>query len=166
MTTCAYIKPGGGRCRAVAMKGYSCCYGHRSDLSGERRRNAARGGRSGGRGRPQTETNDIKTEIRSVIGAVLSEEVPQGRGAVALQGYGVLLRAHEQERREEAGHISREDLSTLLEQVVGVVGRHLHGPALRAFVADLDALLGEDSASWPRQSHEASPRRPARTPEG
>ncbi|MDP9488114.1 MAG: hypothetical protein M3Q49_20385 [Actinomycetota bacterium] len=80
-----------------------------------------------------------------MIGGVLSEEIPQGRGAVALQGYGVLLRAHEQERREEVGHISREDLSTLLEQVVGVVGRHLHGPALRDFVQDLDALLNEDS---------------------
>ncbi len=128
------------------MKGYSCCYGHRSDLSGERRRNAARGGKLGGRGRPQTETNDIKKEIRGVIGGVLSEKIPQGRGAVALQGFGVLLRAHEQERREETDHISPEEMRALTAQVVAIVGRHLHGPALRAFSEEIGALLAEASS--------------------
>jgi hypothetical protein len=142
MSACSALRAGGGRCKATAMDGYEFCFGHSPDHAEQRRRNASRGGKLGGRGRPQTETNDIKTEIRAVIGGVLSEKIPQGRGAVALQGFGVLLRAHEQERREEVGgSLSHEEFSKLTEQVVGVVGQHLHGPALRAFVEDVGKIL-------------------------
>ncbi len=142
MGTCQAIKAGGGRCGAAAMRGYSTCYGHHPELATERRSNASRGGRSGGRGRPRTETADLKKEIRAVISGVISEEIPQGRGAVALQGFGVLLRVHEQERCEEVGHISREDFSKLLEQVVELVGRHVRDPEqLQSFVEDIDNLL-------------------------
>ncbi len=150
MSACAFIKPGGGRCKAAAMEGFEHCYGHRSDLASERRRNASRGGKSGGRGRPQTEIAALKQQIHAVIQDVRCGDLPQGQGAVCLQGYNSLLRLREQERREEGGHnLSPEDFSKLTEAVVGVVGRHLHGPALRAFVADLDALLNEDSGGSP-----------------
>ncbi|MDP9480005.1 MAG: hypothetical protein M3R38_30800 [Actinomycetota bacterium] len=126
------------------MEGYSYCYGHRPDLATERRRNASTGGRIGGRGRPQTETNALKKEIRSVIGGVLSGEIPQGQGAVALQGYNSLLRAQEQERRLEVGHITPEDLSKLLAQVVEVVRRHVpEHERFRAFSEEIGALLDE-----------------------
>ncbi len=143
MTTCAALRAGGGRCKAPAMEGYEHCYSHSPAYAEQRRRNASRGGKSGGRGRPQTEASDIKAEIRSIIAGVLSEKIPQGRGAVALQGFGVLLRVQEQERRAETGHISPEEMRELTAQVVGVVGRHLHGPALRAFSEEIGALLGE-----------------------
>ena len=51
MAKCAFIKPGGDRCGARAMKGYETCYGHRPDLAEERKRNASRGGKRGGRER-------------------------------------------------------------------------------------------------------------------
>ncbi len=144
MSACAFIKSGGERCKAAPMRGYSTCYSHRPDLAGERRRNASKGGRSGGRGRPQTETNALKKEIRSVIGGVLSGEIPQGQGAVALQGFNSLLRAQEQERRLEVGHLTPEDLSKLLAQVVEVVRRHVPEPErFRAFSEDIGVLLDE-----------------------
>ncbi len=131
------------------MEGYEHCYSHSPAHAEQRRRNASRGGKSGGRGRPQTETNDIKTEIRAVIGGVLSEKIPQGRGAVALQGYNSLLRAQEQERREDVGgrNITPEELQLLMAQVVELVARHLRDPArIRAFSEEIGALLGEGSS--------------------
>ncbi|MDP9481563.1 MAG: hypothetical protein M3R38_38860 [Actinomycetota bacterium] len=125
------------------MEGYEHCYSHDPGRANERRRNASKGGRSGGRGRPQTETDGLKREIRAVVRGVLAGEIPQGPGAVALQGYNTILRACEQERRAEAGHISPEEMQALTAQVVEVVGRHLHGPALRAFSEEIGALLGE-----------------------
>ncbi|MDP9488082.1 MAG: hypothetical protein M3Q49_20220 [Actinomycetota bacterium] len=129
------------------MRGYSTCYSHRPDLAGERRRNASKGGRSGGRGRPQTEIAAIKQQIRSVIAGVIAGKIPQGPGAVALQGLNTLLRAHEMERRQEVGrNITPEELERLMATVVELVGRHVpESERLRAFLEDIDALLDEDS---------------------
>ncbi len=146
MSACAFIKPGGERCKAAPMRGYSTCYSHRPDLASERRRNASKGGRSGGRGRPRTETDALKTEIRSVISGVLAGSIPQGQGAVSLQGYNALLRVHEFERRQEGGHITPEELSRQMAMVVEVVRRHVPEPErFRAFSEDIEALLDEAS---------------------
>ncbi len=145
MTTCAYIKPGGERCRAFAQAGFSTCYGHRPDLAKERQRNASKGGRSGGRGRPQTETDGLKREIRAVVRGVLAGEIPQGPGAVALQGYNTLLRACEQERRQEAGdhNLTPQELESFVAQVVDIVGHHVPPERLRGVVEELGAFIDE-----------------------
>lgn len=146
MTTCAALRAGGGRCKAMAMDGWEHCYAHRSDLAGERRRNAARGGKSGGRGRPQTETAALKKEIKDVIDGVLDGSIPQGQGAVALQGANALLRVHEFERRgEEHGrNITPQELSEQVRMVLELVQRHVPEPErFERFARDVDALLGE-----------------------
>ncbi|MDP9477187.1 MAG: hypothetical protein M3R38_16170 [Actinomycetota bacterium] len=146
MGRCPAIKPNGQRCKGEAAPGAEWCYSHDPARAEQRRSNAARGGKIGGRGRPQTETNDIKKEIRGVIGGVLSGQIPQGQGAVALQGYNSLLRAQEQERREEAGHISPEELQLLIEQIVAIVGRHLPPERLRGFVEEIGQFIDEASS--------------------
>ncbi len=129
------------------MEGYEHCYSHRPDLAGERRSNASKGGRSGGRGRPQTEIADLKQQIRGVIQDVRCGDLPQGQGAVIIQAFNLLARVHEQERREESGrNITPEDLSRQMQMVVEIVGRHIPDrERLRAFLEDIDALLDEDS---------------------
>ena len=100
MTRCVHTKPGGERCGATAMKGYATCYGHREDLAEERRRNASRGGKAGGRGRAGPgEMKEIKGNIRSVIHGVLSGRIERGVGAVLFQGHNTLLKAVELERK-------------------------------------------------------------------
>ncbi len=143
MSACAFIKPGGERCKATPMRGYSTCYSHRPDLSEERHRNAVKGGKSGGRGRPQTEISALKQQVRSVIGGVIAGKIPQGPGAVALQGFNVLLRAHEHERRAEVGQlITPEELHRQMQTVLDLLGRHVPEPErLRAFSEDLAELL-------------------------
>jgi hypothetical protein len=103
MARCAFIKPGGERCKATAMKGYDTCYGHRPDLAEERRRNAAKGGRAGGRGRGSGEIAEIKTLLSDLTDRVLGKEGTQtletGRAAVANQLINTRLRAVEVERK-------------------------------------------------------------------
>ncbi|MDP9484942.1 MAG: hypothetical protein M3Q49_03945 [Actinomycetota bacterium] len=96
------------------MRGYAHCYGHRSDLADQRRRNASRGGRTGGRGRAAGgELADLKRDIRGVIDSVLSGELKTGAAAVSLQGYNSLLRACEIQRRTA----DLGDLMTRLEEL-------------------------------------------------
>jgi hypothetical protein len=91
------------------MNGYSTCYGHRPDLADERQRNASKGGRRGGRGRPASELSELKGQVRGVIGGVLSGSLSTKAGAVALQGFNVLLKAAKVELdiREQTEIISR-----------------------------------------------------------
>jgi len=93
MTRCAFIKPGGDRCGSIAMKGYDTCYGHRPDLADERQRNASKGGKRGGRGRPQAELADIKRRLSDLADDVLQGRQDKGVAAVASQVLNVYLRA-------------------------------------------------------------------------
>lgn len=99
MARCAYIKPGGERCGATAMNGYDHCYGHRPDLSEERRRSASKGGRSGGRGRSSGEIRDLKKRVSGVVDDVLEGRQDRGSAAVAIQGFNALRGILELERK-------------------------------------------------------------------
>ncbi|MDP9481353.1 MAG: hypothetical protein M3R38_37760, partial [Actinomycetota bacterium] len=59
--------------------------------------------------RPLADLADLKRDVRKVIDGVLEGKVPQGPGAVALQGFNVLLRAAkvEMDIREQAELIER-----------------------------------------------------------
>jgi len=83
------------------MKGYETCYGHRPDLAEERKRNAAKGGRSGGRGRgfASGDLTSIKAQLAQMLDTVLSGVVPTAPYAVGNQILNTLLRAIELERK-------------------------------------------------------------------
>ncbi len=142
-----------GRCRATKRNGEPCggtatgphalCWAHAPENSEQRRRGAQRGGRAKANG----EIRDLKKQLEDLARDVLAGTVERGNAAVVTQIIGTRIRLREQERREEevGGSLSHEEFSKLTEQVVGVVGRHLHGDALRAFVRDLDDLLGDSA---------------------
>ncbi len=100
---------GGGRCKGIAIDGFGLCHAHHPDRAEQRRRAASKGGQRGGRGRPGADLSDLKREVRAVIAGVLEGKVPQGPGAVALQGYNTLLRAAkvEMDIREQTELIER-----------------------------------------------------------
>jgi hypothetical protein len=93
------------------MKGYGTCYGHRPDLAEERKRNAAKGGRSGGRGRGSGELTSIKAQLAEMLDTVLSGVVPTAPYAVGNQILNTLLRAVELERKIR----ETDDLAARLE---------------------------------------------------
>lgn len=96
MAQCPAIKEGGERCKNLAATGSDYCPAHDPARAEARRRSASKGGRSKGGG---AELKELKREVRAVIGGVLNGRIDKGPGSVALQGFNVLIRATEQERR-------------------------------------------------------------------
>ncbi len=128
MGSCSGITGAGARCRAIAITGSDYCHAHHPDRADARRRSASKGGKRGGRGRRGADLADLKRDVRKVIDDVLAGTVPQGPGAVALQGYNTLLRAAKVELdiREQTELIERlEVLEQNLQQQGGRQWRQL-----------------------------------------
>ncbi len=123
MGQCAGIKRDGGRCRGLAATGSDYCPAHDPDRADARRRAARKGGKSKGGG---AELVELKREVRAVIGGVLNGQIDKGAGSVALQGFNVLIRASEQQRRlREAENL--ESRLEELEQALSDQPRHRRG---------------------------------------
>jgi len=92
---------------------------HHPDRVSERRRHGSKGGKRGGRGRPQAELANIKQRLSNLADDVLADKVDKGVAAVASQVLNVYLRAVSVELKatEQLELIERlESLETLLEQ--------------------------------------------------
>jgi hypothetical protein len=103
LAKCAAIKPDGERCKGVAIRSSEWCPAHHPEHKERRRRAASKGGRSGGRGRPQTELQEVKALLAELTTRVLREEgaepLETGPAAVANQLINTRLRAIEVERK-------------------------------------------------------------------
>lgn len=100
MAQCTFIKPDDTRCKGVAThaSGVSqLCAAHDPATQGRRKSGASKGGQGGSAS--TKEVRALKVEVKDLIKKVLDGDVATGRAAVALQGFNVLLRAAEQERR-------------------------------------------------------------------
>ena len=93
MASCSGIKADGGRCQAQAIRDSQWCFSHHPDYAEQRRRRASRGGKRGGRGRPQAELGCIKDRLSDLADDVLAGRVDRGDAAVVSQVYNVYLRA-------------------------------------------------------------------------
>ena len=93
MARCAAIKADGGHCKAEAMPEVEWCWNHHPDYEEARRRRASKGGKRGGRGRPQTELADLKDKLSELADKVLAGEVDKGAAAVAGQLLNTVIRA-------------------------------------------------------------------------
>ena len=119
MTLCAGSKADGARCKAQATRSSSFCIGHDPDRVADRRRRASRGGKRGGRGRPQAELSDIKRRLLLLTDSVLNGSTDRASAAVAgqllngvIRAVGVELKAREQ-----------EDLTERLEELEAALDR-------------------------------------------
>ena len=93
MAKCSAITQAGTACKGIPMDGSSYCYVHHPDHAEERRRHGSRGGKRGGRGRPQAELANIKERLSDLADDVLADRVDRGVAAVASQVLNVYLRA-------------------------------------------------------------------------
>jgi hypothetical protein len=93
MALCSGIKADGGRCKAQAMQGSAYCVGHDPDQVEARRRRAQKGGKRGGRGRPQVELSNIKPQLPDLADSVLDGSVDRADASVAGQLLNIVLRA-------------------------------------------------------------------------
>jgi hypothetical protein len=113
MSVCSGIRADGGRCKAQAMRNSEWCINHHPDQADVRRRRASKGGKRGGRGRPQRETEAIKRLLEDLTDRVLSGNLETGPAAVANQLINTRLRAIEQERKNK----ETEELAERVEEL-------------------------------------------------
>jgi hypothetical protein len=119
MARCIAIKANGGRCKVEAIPDAEWCWSHHPDYEEQRRRRASKGGKRGGRGRPQAELASIKERLSDLADDVLNDEVDKGKGAVVSQVLNVYLRALsvELKLREQEEILERvAELEDLMDQ--------------------------------------------------
>ncbi len=115
MSLCSGIRADGGRCRAQAMRNSEWCIGHDPDQAEARRRRASKGGKRGGRGRPQVELAEIKRRITDLANDVLEGRQDRADAAVAGQLFNTYLRAVSVELRAREQLEITERLESLEE---------------------------------------------------
>ena len=94
MNHCLGTKRDNSPCTVTVEPPQTYCWWHDPANAQARKQAAAKGGKRAGRGRPQVELAQVKSELREVIEAVRSGDLDKGVGAMVFQGYGVLLKAH------------------------------------------------------------------------
>lgn len=99
MAKCHGKKASGEPCRGDAMPGLAYCWAHDPKNADARRRNATRGGKSGGRGRVNADLTEIKEQLKAMLDDVLSGRILPGIASVANQVENTRLRAVEVERK-------------------------------------------------------------------
>ena len=117
MAVCRATKRDGSPCTLPAKGSSGYCWAHSPEHAEQRRRQASRAAKSGGRGRPGTEVREIKAALKQLATDVLDKEVDRADAAVASQVYGTYLRALKVELdiREQAEIVERvEELESLL----------------------------------------------------
>src|SRR5215210_3266521 len=119
MSVCSGIRVDGGRCRAQAMRNSEWCINHHPDRSEVRRRRASKGGKRGGRGRPQAELAGIKARLSDLADDVLAGRQDKGVAAVASQVLNVYLRAVSVELKVQ----EQQELIERLEALEGALGQ-------------------------------------------
>ena len=109
MAQCSGITQAGTACKGIPIDGSQWCHAHHPDRTDERRRHGAKGGKRGGRGRPQAELANIKERLSDLAEDVLEGKQDKGVAAVASQVLNVYLRAVSVELkvREQAELIER-----------------------------------------------------------
>jgi len=75
------------------MRNSAFCIGHDPDQAEARRRRASKGGKRGGRGRPQAELQDLKRRLSDLADDVLAGKVNRSSAAVAGQLLNTYIRA-------------------------------------------------------------------------
>ena len=69
----------------MAINGSGLCYAHHPEYEEQRRRRASRGGKRGGRGRPQVEIAEIQGQLADLFASVLHGVIDPRTGAVLAQ---------------------------------------------------------------------------------
>src|SRR4051812_42614653 len=78
MAKCSATRADGRPCQGDAIAPAVYCWAHDPAHSAARQRNATRGGKAGGKGRPTTEIHTIKAELRALIDRVQAGSMERG----------------------------------------------------------------------------------------
>jgi hypothetical protein len=101
LAKCSGITQAGTACKGIPIDVSQWCHAHHPDRTDERRRYGSKGGKRGGRGRPQAELSDIKRRLSDLADDVLEGRQDKGVAAVASQVLNVYLRAVSVEMKQK-----------------------------------------------------------------
>jgi hypothetical protein len=127
LAKCSGITRDGERCRGIAIDDSAYCYAHDPDRAEERRRNAHKGGKRGGRGRPSVELTSIKERLSTLAGDVLEGSVDRSNAAVAGQLLNTMIRAIGMEMRVREVEDLERQVDELREMVEASKERRRYG---------------------------------------
>jgi hypothetical protein len=109
MAFCSGIRADGGRCKAQAISNSEWCFNHHPGYEEARRRRASKGGRRGGRGRPQAELAEVKGNLRVLAEGVIKGTTDRQDAAVVGQLLNTVIRAIGMEMKvREVDELARE----------------------------------------------------------
>jgi hypothetical protein len=123
LVKCTGITRDGERCRGIATPTSDYCYAHDPERAEERRRNAHKGGKRGGRGRPSVELTRLQARFEELAEKVLVGEVERGVGAVV----GQLLNGARACVRDGLAAREQEELAGRLEALEEALERNNEG---------------------------------------
>jgi hypothetical protein len=109
MSICAANKRDGTPCTLSAQPGNTYCWAHAPENAEHRKRTASKAGGA----RANGEIGIIKRRLREVAEGVLDGSIDKGKGSVSFQGFGLLLRAIEVERKVR----EQEEILERIEQL-------------------------------------------------
>ncbi len=127
MSGCSGIKADGGRCRAQAITDSQWCFNHHPGYEQQRRLRASKGGKRGGRGRPQAELAEVKSILRGLAGSVLKGTSDRQDAAVVGQLLNTVIRAVSVELKAKEQLELVERLEMLEEALEQRKGEHRYG---------------------------------------
>jgi len=90
MASCAFTKRNGGQCGGGAVGASGGCYAHDPAYELDRKRDARKNGKRGGRGRPNPGTADLKrlqARFEDLADKILAGTVDRADAAVAIQSW-------------------------------------------------------------------------------
>src|ERR671921_1076857 len=119
MALCAGIKADGGRCGAQAMRSEEWCFNHHPEYENARQQRASRGGKRGGRGRPQSDLANLKDRLITLGEDVLRGDVDRAEAAVAGQLWNIAIAAIRTGLKAK----EVEELEVRLEELEAVLDR-------------------------------------------
>jgi hypothetical protein len=114
------------------MRNSQWCLSHDPEQADARRRRASKGGKRGGRGRPQAELADIKQRLSDLAADVLEGSVDKGKAAVASQVLNTYIRAVSVELKVK----EQEELVERLEALEEALERNRGGNQWGAWAGD------------------------------
>ncbi len=93
MHRCPGTKRDGSRCTVTVEPPQTYCWWHDPDNAQARKRAASKGGKRGGRGRPQAELAEVKSILRGLAAGVLKGTTDRQDAAVVGQLLNTVIRA-------------------------------------------------------------------------
>jgi hypothetical protein len=123
LSKCSATTRAGAPCKGVAIGSSEWCPAHHPEYADARRRNASKGGRRAGRGRPIVAAADVAEQVQSLADKVLAGELNRAAAAVCGQLLNVKLRALEVGRKLKEA----EEFEARLEQLEQVMEQRESG---------------------------------------